>query len=155
MSLLECLSALSLPRLFLWASITIGITFAIVAIYRLNKGENNFRVEDLITEGDPPKASLNKLILVIFAGLSVWVTVNAALDNKIDPSVVNLLLGVLGIFVIGRAANQAVAQFSARPQRADQRVQIQSDETTVTQAGPPEDDPDRPTARPKRPSVFK
>lgn len=152
MSLLECLQALSLPRLFLWLSITIGITFAIVALYRLNKGDNSFRIEDLITEGEPAKASLNKLILLVFAGLSVWVTVNAALDNKIDPSVVNLLLGVLGIFVIGRAANQAVAQFSARPQRMAVEIQQQNvnqptDDLTV------EEQEERERARKK--SVFK
>jgi hypothetical protein len=126
MTLLECLNALSLPRLFLWVSIIVGIVYTIAAIYWLNKGENSFRLEDLFTEGTPPKASLNKLILLIFAALSVWITINAALDNRIDPSVVNLLLGVLGIFVIGRAANQAVAQFSARPQRQTVEIQQQN-----------------------------
>jgi xanthosine utilization system XapX-like protein len=106
---------LSWPRLFLWVSAAAGIAFFLISIYRINKSDSRFLIVDLIMEGDPPKASLNKLTIIVFAALSVWAVINAVLDNKIDPIVVNLLLGVLGIFVVSQRASQAISQLSRKP----------------------------------------
>lgn len=146
MTLTECLAAIGpWQRLFVWITAAIGIVFFIVMMWRIDKGSSEFRLVDLVLEGDPPKASVNKLTLIVFGGLAVWVTVLAALENRIDPNVVNLILGVLGIFVIGRAANQAVARFSER--RPSTTVDVQSVGTVNVNEEP---DDDRPPAKPKR-----
>lgn len=124
------------PRFLVWATAAAGIAFFLWAIWKANRTDNEFRVVDLLLEGNPPRASVNKLTLMVFAALAVWVTVLAALENKADPNVVNLILGVLGIFVVGRAANQAVARFSERRQFAPEQE--------------PADDDERAPARPKR-----
>lgn len=147
MTLMECLTLIGpWERLVVWITAAIGIVFFIVAMWRIDKGSSEFRLVDLVLEGDPPKASVNKLTLIVFAGLAVWTTVLAALENRIDPNVVSLILGVLGIFVLGRAANQAVARFSER--RPAARLDIeQAENVNVT---PQDTDDDRPPARPKR-----
>jgi hypothetical protein len=115
-------------------------------MWRINRSENRFQIVDLLLEGNPPKASVNKLTLLVFAALAVWLTVLAVLENRIDPNVVNLILGVLGIFVVGRAANQAVDRFSLRRNPpADDGAQVDIIGT----------DEDRPPARPKRNPVIK
>jgi hypothetical protein len=61
-------------------------------------------------EGEPKRASVNNHILIGFALLSVWLVIMRSFDaaNTIPESVDTLLLGVLGIFVVGRVAGQAV-----------------------------------------------
>jgi uncharacterized membrane-anchored protein len=126
----------SWPRSLVWITAACGIAFFLWSMWRVNRMDNEFRIVDLLLEGDPPRASVNKLTLLVFAAMAVWVTVLAALENKADPNVVNLILGVLGIFVVGRAANQAVARFSERRQLAPEQE--------------PADDDERAPARPKR-----
>lgn len=125
----------------MWASAVVGIGFILYLVIRTDRKVAEFRIVDLILEGDPPKASVSKLILLVFASLSVWVVVLSVLDNKIDTGVRDLLLGVLGIFVIGRTATQAVNTISAR------RYDYRHDEVDL--------EVDRPIPRPKRDSVIR
>lgn len=143
---IACVSAAGWQRVLIYVTASCGIAFFLVSMWRINRDENQFRIVDLLLEGNPPKASVNKLTLLVFAALAVWLTVLAVLSNRIDPNVVNLILGVLGIFVIGRAANQAVDRFSLRRQAPA----IEGEGADA--AG---DDPERPPARPKRGSVLK
>ena len=144
MTLLECLATVGpWQRIFVLVTAVCGIVFFIVAMWRIDRGQTEFRIADLVLEGNPPMASLNKLTLLVFAGLAVWVIVLAVLENRIAPDVVNLILGVLGIFVVGRAANQAVARFSER--RPAQRIDVEQAESVTIN-----DPEDRPVARPKR-----
>jgi len=90
--------------------ILLGLTVALLALWTLNLRRNDYNILDLFMEGEPRKASVNKHILIGFALLSVWLIIMRSLDvaDQIPESVDTLLLGVLGIFVIGRAAGQAI-----------------------------------------------
>ena len=125
-----------------WASAIGGIAYILFLIWRINRTDNDFRVIDLVLEGNPAKASISKLILIIFASLSVWVVILSVLENKIDPAVSALLLGVLGIFVLGRTAQQGIASLASRPQ------------TEAPPHGEAEEE-DRPPAKPRRGSVIR
>lgn len=145
MTLLECLHAIGpWERLVVWITAAIGIIFFLVAMYRMDKGSSDFALVDLVMEGAPPKASLNKLTIIVFAGLAVWVTVMSVLENRIDPNVSTFIVGVLGIFVLGRVGNQAVDRFSSRPARTQVAVE------SIDQVNVNEPDEDRPVAKPKR-----
>lgn len=145
MMLLECLALIGpWERLAVWVTAVCGVVFFIAAMWKLDRGKSQFRLADLVLEGDPPKASVNKLTLIVFSGLAVWLTVLAVLENRIDPNVVNLVLGVLGIFVLGRAANQAVDRFSLR--RPAPQIEVEQAENVNVE---------RPPARPKKDSVIR
>jgi hypothetical protein len=90
--------------------IVLGLVIAGLVLWTLNRRENTYHVLDLLMEGEPKRASVNNHILVGFALLSVWLVIMKTFDtsNEIPDSVGNLLLGVLGIFVVGRVAGQAV-----------------------------------------------
>lgn len=90
--------------------ILLGLTVALLALWTLNLRRNDYSILDLFMEGEPRKASVNKHILIGFALLSVWLIIMKTLDvgDAIPDSVGTLLLGVLGIFVLGRAAGQAI-----------------------------------------------
>lgn len=104
--------AIPLPTFF----ILLGLLLALMAMWALQLRKNDYDILDLFMEGEPRKASVNKHILIGFALLSVWLVIMRTLDaeNTIPSNVDSLLLGVLGIFVLGRAANQAVDRFSRR-----------------------------------------
>lgn len=86
--------------------ILLGLVIALLAIWTAQLRKNDYSVLDLFMEGIPRKASLNNHILIGFALLSVWLVIMRTLDaaDTIPESVDTLLLGVLGIFVLGRAA---------------------------------------------------
>lgn len=150
MNILEWFSPDVFRAVAMWASAVAGVAFILALIWRTDKRVAEFRIVDLVLEGEPPKASVSKLILLVFAGLSVWVVVLSVLDNKIDPAVSSLLLGVLGIFVLGRAAQQGINQLANRShyeQRfRDTEVDIEIDRQAATA---------RPIPRPKRDSVIR
>jgi hypothetical protein len=153
MNLESCIAVFSKwSTVFLWLSAFCGIAVFITLMYSANKSDNPFRLVDLILEGDPPRASLNKLTLAIFALLSVWVVVIAAMDNKIDPAVSALLLGVLGIFVVGRLGAQGVAQFAAWSKNETTRMEIETREPANMERGA--QDAERPIAKPVRNSSL-
>lgn len=141
---LACISTAGWQRVLIYITAGCGIVFFLVSMWRINRDANQFRIVDLLLEGNPPKASVNKLTLLVFAALAVWLTVLAVLSNRIDPAVSNLVLGVLGIFVIGRAANQAVDRFSQQRRAPDDAHGdiIGTDE-------------ERPPARPKKSSIIR
>jgi hypothetical protein len=143
---MSCLDIFTDWRTFaLWASAVFGVSCILYLVWRTQKMVDEFRIVDLVLEGDPPKASISKLILLVFASLSIWVVVLSVLDNKIDPGVGNLLLGVLGIFVIGRTASQGINQLANRP-----RVEVHQTEVVID-----EPQTERPPAKPKRESIIK
>lgn len=131
---MECVNV---SKTLFWLSAAVGVAAILFMIWDTNRKSNAFHVVDLVLEGSPPKASVSKLILVIFAALSVWAVIVAVLDGKVDQGVSTLLLGVLGIFVVGRTAQTVTATYYAarKPE--------------------PDDDEDRPPARPRKDSVLK
>jgi hypothetical protein len=90
--------------------ILLGLLVALLALWTLNQRTNDYHILDLFMEGEPKRASVNNHILIGFALLSVWLVIMRSFDyaNTIPESVDTLLLGVLGIFVVGRVAGQAV-----------------------------------------------
>ena len=70
-------------------------------MYRFNSDhKNHYNVVDILM-GPNNRASLTNHILLAMAGMSIWVIVERASAGK---DVETLLLGVLGIFVIGKTA---------------------------------------------------
>lgn len=90
--------------------ILFGLVVALLVMWTLNLKQNAYSVLDLFMEGEPKRASVNNHILIGFALLSVWLVIMRSLDtaDSIPESVDNLLLGVLGIFVLGRAVGHGV-----------------------------------------------
>jgi hypothetical protein len=73
--------------------------------------DNRYDLRDLLLDTVTNRASLDKHILVGFAALSGWVVVVRQLAGK---EVETLLLGVLGVFVVQRAAGAAINAYSTR-----------------------------------------
>lgn len=73
--------------------------------------KNPYDVRDLLLDHTTRKAGLDKHILLWFAGLSGWVVVTWTLEGK---NVETLLLGVLGVFIVQRAASKAIDSFSSK-----------------------------------------
>jgi hypothetical protein len=90
--------------------ILLGLVVALLAIWTLQLRKNDYSVIDLFMEGEPRKASVNNHIIIGSFLLSVWLVIMRSLDvaDTIPESVDTLLLGVLGIFVLGRAAGHAI-----------------------------------------------
>ncbi len=87
---------------FSWSNIflTVAFIFAIYLLYRLNRTDARFDITDLFIDQSTGKASGNQLIVLAMAVLSGWVVVT--LTSR-DKPVETILLGVLGIFVVGKA----------------------------------------------------
>jgi len=70
-------------------------------MYRFNRDHrNHYNIVDILM-GPNDRASLTNHILLAMAGMSIWVVIDRSNDGK---DVDTLLLGVLGIFVIGKTA---------------------------------------------------
>ncbi len=87
---------------FSWSNIflTVAFIFAIYLLYRLNRTDARFDITDLFIDQSTGKASGSQLIVLAMAVLSGWVVVT--LTSR-DKPVETILLGVLGIFVAGKA----------------------------------------------------
>lgn len=124
-----------------WATfwILLGLIVVLLGLWQLNRRENDYHVLDLLMEGDPRRASVNNHILIGFALLSVWLVIMKTLDtaNEIPDSVGTLLLGVLGIFVVGRVAGQAVytAGATATKKAAINRGRMTEEQTVEEEEG--------------------
>lgn len=78
---------------------------------------NPYDLRDMLMDQTTRKAALDKHILLWFAGLSGWVVVTWTLEGK---NVETLLLGVLAVFIVNRAANKALDTYtSTRPEGGD------------------------------------
>ncbi len=81
-------------------SLVCVVAAAVFGIYRWQTREDNdYDVLQMLT-GRDGRADLSAHLIVVFAGLSVWVVVQQALAKQ---PVTELLLGILGIFVGGKA----------------------------------------------------
>lgn len=80
-------------------------------IWAAQKSKHPFDIRDVLMDPTTNKASLNNCTLALFALLSMWLVVDRELRDL--PGVDTILLGVLGIFVVGRGATQAVNAFKA------------------------------------------
>ena len=87
-----------------------GLLFA-WGMYRFNRNQkNDYNIVDILM-GPNKRASLTNHILLAMALMSIWVVVDRSNDGK---DVDTLLLGVLGIFVVGKTAT-AVTDILNRP----------------------------------------
>ena len=116
--------------------ILLGLVVALLVLWTLNRRQtNDYHILDLLMEGEPKRASVNNHILIGFALLSVWLVIMRTFDHAdtIPESVDTLLLGVLGIFVVGRVAGQAVytAGATATKKAAINRGRMTDVEPTV------------------------
>jgi hypothetical protein len=70
-------------------------------LYRFQKNKaNSFELVDLFVDHGDNRASLTNVIIFMMALMSIWVCIDRSNDGK-DTD--NLVLGVLGIFVLRQA----------------------------------------------------
>jgi len=94
------------------AALVVGFAVLLFVLWRWNHDTRNpYSVRDLLIDPGTGKASLDKHIVLGFAMLSGWVVVSRQLAGK---EVETLLLGVLGIFILQRAASKAMDTFAPR-----------------------------------------
>ena len=122
----------------------------LIGLWTAQKSTHPFDIRDTLMDAQTGKASLNALILALAFALSTWVVIDRENDGKDD--VPELLLGVLGIFVLGRLGAQTVAAFKPGPEAgATVEQTIVRTETTTTPPpvakAPPMPDP---ITKPKR-----
>lgn len=79
-------------------------------MYEWNSKKPNYNAIDLLMTNN--QVDLSKHVIAAFALLSIWVVVQQALSNK---PVETLLLGVLGIFVGGKAIGDVSTAMANRP----------------------------------------
>jgi hypothetical protein len=108
-------------------------------VIRFNRSEVKYNVVDILM-GPDDRANLTNHILLTMAGLAAWVVIDREMDGKEDVG--SILVQVLGIFVLGKAA-VAVTGIIKRPDAPSQTAT----ETTVKRvetvtAGPPGDKAD-------------
>lgn len=95
-----------------------GLLFVLVLARWHADKHNPYDVRDLLMDQKTRKAALDKHILIWFAGLSGWVVVTWTLEGK---NVETLLLGVLAVFIVNRAANKALDTYaSTRPEGGEE-----------------------------------
>ena len=90
---------------------TLGIVFlcALWFIVRAQRAEDHpYDLRDTLMDAATRKASLNAHILAVMALMATWVCIDRSNNGK---DVDNLVLGVLGIFVLGRLGAQGIAAF--------------------------------------------
>ncbi len=115
-----------------WVNVALIIAFIVVIriIWKLEKDPNNrFDVVDLFLDQRTNKASSSAIIVMVMAGMSVWAVVTLI---QRDKPVETILLGVLGIFVAGKAVTSVWGQ----PQPETTTTSITS--TTVSPPTPPD-----------------
>lgn len=96
-------------------ALVLGGAWAAVVLIRWHLDRSNrYDLRDLLLDTVTNKASLDKHIIVAFAALSGWVVVVRQLAGK---EVETLLLGVLGVFVVQRAAGAAINAYSTRDEQ--------------------------------------
>lgn len=84
--------------------LTLCAGWLVLGLYRMHlRDSNSFEIDDLFLDRNG-KADLYKVIIVVMAGLSVY-AIMRLLDA--DKPIETVLLGVLAIFVSGRAFNAA------------------------------------------------
>jgi hypothetical protein len=97
-----------------WTNLALLIVAAyiMVTLWQWNHDKRNvYDVRDLLLDHATNRASVDKHIVAGFAVLSGWVVVTWTLEGK---NVETLLLGVLGIFIVQRAASKVTDAFIAK-----------------------------------------
>jgi len=107
-----------------WTNAALGAACIYIAVmltmWQMDR-RNRFDVRDYFLDHGTNRASLYNLITIAMAVLAVWVVVKTTLANK---DVTELVLGVLGIFVIGKEARRGIdAWRDRRNERDDPRIE--------------------------------
>jgi hypothetical protein len=112
-----------------------GMLFLIVGIWMAQRSNHPFDLRDTLMDQSTGKASLNACIILMAFLLSLWVVVDRENDGKDD--VPNLLLGVLGIFVLGRLGAQGINAWKNPTEPGATVEQTTVRKETVTTVPPP------------------
>lgn len=103
--------------------IAVGLVLLLVMIRWHADKKNPYDLRDLLVDHATGKAGIDKHVTLWFSGLSSWVVVSRQLAGK---EVETLLLGVLGIFILQRAASKALDTYaSTRPEGGDPPREIE------------------------------
>jgi hypothetical protein len=97
-----------------WTNLALVVWSAIVlmTLWRWQRDKANaYDLRDLLLDHATNRASVDKHVVLGFAALSGWVVVSRQLAGK---EVETLLLGILGIFILQRAASKAIDSFSPK-----------------------------------------
>ena len=102
---------MNLDHTTLWLGVMIAAVLALVVRWQWKKG-NGYDILDLLKDSSTGKASLYNHVVLGFALLSAWTVFHVTLfGTKFDPTV--LLLGILGVFIVGKEARRGLDSFDA------------------------------------------
>jgi TctA family transporter len=114
-------------------SLVCVVAVALFGVYRWQiREDNTYDVLQMLTKDG--RADLSAHLIVVFAGLSVWVVVQQALAKQ---PVTDLLLGILGIFVGGKALGGFSDAMQNRPPAIDQSRDVNILPGATVQQSPP------------------
>lgn len=105
-----------------------GALFLVALLFAHARRRNPLDLTDMLRDRSTGKASLNAFILLTMSLLSC-VCVIAGISREWD--VTNLLLGVLGIFVLQRGVTQTVDTIKGPPPTPDKTGSTSTKETTI------------------------
>lgn len=108
----------------------VGGIALLIFLWSAQKSRHPFDIRDVLMDPATGKASLNALIIAVFALLSCWVVVDRELQLTTD--VPTVLLGVLGVFVTGRAVAQGINAFKPSPDVGVTTRELVTRDTTTT-----------------------
>lgn len=106
-----------------WSTFLFTVLFVVLIFFlwkmQSDKG-NTYDLRDLLLDERTRRASLTNHTLLGMAIMAVWVVVT--LVNR-DKEVTELVLGVLGIFVLGKVAKRGLDAFDDRRER-DRHINV-------------------------------
>lgn len=107
-----------------------GVIYAVFLLRRMHSDpDNTYDIRDVLLDHRTNRASVDSHILVGMAVLAGWSIVSMVIAGK---EVENLLLGVLGIFIVGREAKRGINAWKPPPP-AEGAPDFQRTTTTETE----------------------
>ena len=90
-----------------WTDVLLATGFVclVTLLWRLNRAtgpDHPFSTDDIFLDDVTHKASLNKLVIAVMAGLAVWIVVTMA-QHEQWALITELVPIILGVFVIGKS----------------------------------------------------
>jgi hypothetical protein len=131
----------------------LGMVAVLLLAWAAQKSDHAFDIRDTLMDPATGKASLYACTIWLTLLMSLWICIDRANDGK---DVDNLVLGVLGIFVLGRLGYQGLEKF--RPNNSlpllgsveEKREETTKVTTTATSRKESEDGHGKPERKPKQ-----
>lgn len=98
-----------------------GMLFILILIWLVQRSKHPFDIRDTLMDSKTGKASQYAIILWLMTGMAMWVCIDRSNDGK---DVDTLVLGVLSIFVLGRAASSFINRGGAPDDPPPQKREV-------------------------------